>query len=463
MKIQQDTLAFETIMSAVDKVFSLVKPTFGPSGNKVIIGKNSPVTLIGGVSVLDDGVQIVKDLELEDEAENYVLKLIREVAVKTNERVGDGTTASLIMLKGILKEAKASGLPARQIVHDLNVGLKEAVAQIKTRSRAIETVEDLEKVARISFDNEVVAKLLADLIFQLGKDGLINVRPSQGVTIESEIVPGYKINQGYVSPYFANQSDKCVIEDAIVLVTDKAFYNNQEIVPIMEKVLASGKSNLVIFCKAFEGEALSTAIINKLKGSFKTLAIEVEGQQLDDIALLTGATHCLIGTKIELTDLGSAKRIVSKIEDTVIIDGGGNKETVAKTIEEFKKDPTNDIRIANLTSSVAVIKVGATTESEAKALQFKIEDASNAVKVAYQGGVVSGAGTTHASLKTSSDILNKALCYPKNQLEENLGMLLMTEDIIDPTEVVIAGIESAVSIASLLLTVRGIIYDIKPK
>lgn len=456
MKITQEK-TFDTIMSAVDKLVSLVKHTFGPNGNKVLIGKN------GFVSVLDDGVQIAKDLELEDEAENYVLKLIREVAVKTNERVGDGTTASLIMLQAILKEAKASGQEPRQIVTELNIGLKEAIAQIRKQSRAIETKVDLEKVARISFDNQEIAQLLSEIIFKLGKDGLINVQPSQGSNIESEIVAGYKINQGYVSPYFANQSDKCIIEDAVVLVTDKAFYNNQEIVPIMEKVLASGKTNLVIFCKAFEGEALSTAIINKLKGSFKTLAIEVEGQQLDDIALLTGATHCLIGTKIELTDLGTAKRIVSKIEDTVIIDGGGDKDTIAQTIEEFKKDPTNDIRIANLTSSVAVIKVGATTESEAKALQFKIEDASNAVKVAYQGGVVAGAGTTHASLKTSSTILNKALCYPKNQLEENLGIVLLTEDIIDPTEVVIAGIESAVSIACLLLTTKGIITDVKQK
>lgn len=456
MKIIQDK-AYEVILSTVDKLASLVKPTFGPAGNKVIIGKGP------NVSVLDDGVQIAKDLELEDEAENYVLKVIREVAVKTNERVGDGTTGSLIMLQAILKEAFTGQLTPREIVKDLATGLVEAVEAIKEQSRAIKTKEDLERVARISFDNPEVAKLLADIIFEIGEDGLIDVQASQGASVESEIVQGFKVHQGYVSPYMANESDKCVIEDAVVLVSDKAFYNNQEIVPIMEKVLASGKTNLVIFCKAFEGEALSTAIINRLKGSFKTLAVELQGSQLDDIALLTGATHCLAETKIELTDLGSAKRIVSRLEDTVIIDGGGDKDKIAETIADLKKNEMNARQVANLTSSVAIIKVGAKTESEAKALLFKIEDASNAIKVAYKGGVVPGAGTTLAGLTTSSDILNKALKYPRNQLEENLGTFEMTQDIIDPTEVVIAGIESAVSIASLLLTVRGIIHDIKPK
>lgn len=456
MNIIQDKTQ-ETILSAVSKLVTLVAPTFGPAGNKVIIGKGL------GVSVLDDGVQIAKDLELEDEAENYVLKLIREVAVKTNERVGDGTTGSLIMLQAILKEAKDSNLTPRQIVKDLATGLVEAVEQIKSKSKDIKTKEDLEKVARISYDNEEVSKLLAGIIFEIGEDGLIDVQPSQTTTIESEIVKGFKIRQGYVSPYMANEGDKCVIEDAVVLVTDKAFFNNQEIVPVMEAVLKSGKSNLVVFCKDFSGEALSTAIINKLKGSFKCLAIELQGSQLDDIALLTGAKHTLLEGKIELTDLGSAKRIVSKPEDTVIIDGNGDKEVIALRIAELKKDEGNARQIANLTNSVAVIKVGAKTESEAKALLFKVEDASNAVKVAFKGGVVPGAGTTHASLNTSSEILNKALKYPQAQLEENLGMLLMTEKVIDPTEVVIAGIESAVSIASLLLTTTGIINDVKTK
>lgn len=454
MKIIQENV-FEVILSAVDKLVSLVKPTYGPSGNKVIIGKGY------GVSVLDDGVQIAKDLELEDEAENYVLKIIREVAVKTNERVGDGTTSSLILLQAILKEAAKSKLSKRDIVDELNKGLVEAIEQIRDKSKDIKTKADLEKVARISFNNAEVAKLLSEIIFEIGEDGLIDVVSSQGASVESEIVAGFKLDNGYVSPYMANDGGKCVIEDAVILVTEQSFHHNQQIVPVMEMVLKDGKSNLVIFCKDFTGEALSTSIINKLKGGFRTLAIKT--QSLEDIALLTGASVVLLDNKITDTDFGYAKKVVSQIEDTVIIGGKGDKEEIASTIEELKKVESNARRVANLTSSVAVIKVGAKTESEAKALQFKVEDAANAVKVAYKGGVVAGAGVALAGVKTSSDMLNHALKYPKLQLEENMGEFSMTEDIIDPTEVVIAGVESAVSIACLLLKTTGIIYDVPKK
>jgi len=454
MKIVQGK-EFEVIMSAVNKLAELVKPTYGPSNNKIIIGKGF------GVSVLDDGVQIAKDLELEDDAENYVLKLIREVAVKTNERVGDGTTSSLILLQAILKESMKSGKTQREIVRELEKGLSEAIFMINVCSRPIKTQEDLEKVARISFDNAEIAKLLADIIFKIGENGLIDVQASQGASVESEIVAGYKSLSGFVSPYMANENDKCVINDAIILTTDKAFYNNAEIVPIMEMVLKSGKSNLVVFCKDFSGEALTTAILNKIKGSFKLLAIKANEQDMNDIALLTGSKHVLIDTKIEPTDFGFAKKVVSGLDFTKIIDGGGDKVGISETVNELKKDKANDRRVANLTNSVAVIKVGAKTESEAKALQFKVEDASNAIKVAYKGGVVKGAGVTLSGLQTSSEILNSAMQYPSKQLIENMGQFTMTDDIIDPTEVVIAGLESAVSIAKLLLETRGIIYDVK--
>lgn len=454
MKIIQGN-EFEVIMSAVNKLVELVKPTYGAAGNKIIIGKGL------NVSVLDDGVQIAKDLELEDEAENYVLKLIREVAVKTNERVGDGTTSSLILLQAILQEAIKSGKAPREIVQELEAGLTEARAQINKQSRAIETQEDLKNVARISFDNEEIAKLLAEIIFEIGENGLIDVQASQGASIESEIVQGFQVNAGFVSPYMANDNDKCVIDDAVILTTDKAFYNNAEIVPVMEMVVKSGKSNLVVFCKDFSGEALTTAILNKIKGSFKLLAVKASEQDMSDIALLTGSKHVLIDTKVDTTDFGYAKKVVSRLEDTTIIDGAGDEQSIIEVVEELKKDITNDRRVANLTNSVAVIKVGAKTESEAKALQFKVEDASNAIKVAYKGGVVTGAGMTLSGIKTSSAILNHALQYPHKQLVENMGYFKMTDDIIDPAEVVIAGLESAVSIAKLLLETKGIIYDVK--
>lgn len=458
MKIVPKNKTQDVIMSVVDTLCELVKPTYGPSENKVIIGKGF------GASALDDGVQIAKDLELEDEAENYVLKLIREVAVKTNERVGDGTTSSLIILQAILKEAKTSGLDSGQVVIELKKGMEEAVAQLKAQSRPIKTQEDLEKVALVSFNNPEIAKLLAELIFKVGENGLIDVQSSQGAVIESEIVGGFQIESGLISPHLANENEKCVIEDALILVTDKSFHTATEIVPVMEKVLASGKSNLVIFCKDFTGEALTVSIINKIKGSFRLCAVRVGDVDASDIALLTGSNLVLLESKIELTDFGYAKKVVSKLENTVIVDGGGKKEEVDQAVEELKKDKENERRVARLTNSVAVIKVGAKTGSEAKALLFKVEDASNAVKVAFKGGVVKGGGETLCSLKTSSEILNSALKYPKKQLDENIwGKLEITDDIIDPTEVLIAGIECAVSIACLLISVKGIIYDTKTK
>ena len=450
--IQENTL--ETILNAVNKLAELVKPTYGPASNKVIIGKGLYA------SVLDDGVQIAKDLELEDEAENYVLKLIKEVAIKTNDRVGDGTTSSIILLQAILSEAVKSKLTPREIVDNLDKGLKEAVKTIREQSKSIKAKEDLEKVARISFDNEEISQLLSDIIFEIGEEGLIDVQASQGATVESEVVAGFKVDNGFVSPYMITEGDKCVIEDATILVTDGSFHMNQELVPVLERVVAKGKNNLVIFCKEFTGEALSTAIVNKLKGGFRCLAIQTTGAKLDDIAVFTGARHVLLNTKIEDTDFGFAKKVVSRIEDTVIIDGSGDTKAY---VEDLKAQGGNESRVANLTNAVAVIKVGAKTESEAKALQFKVEDASNAIKVAYKGGVVSGAGTTLAKLKTSSDILNKAMKYPNKQLKVNMGDFEVTDNIIDPAEVVIAGIESAVSIAKLLITTTGIIYETNDK
>src|ERR1035437_6471460 len=333
MKIIQGS-EFEVIMSAVNKLVELVKPTYGAAGNKIIIGKGF------GVSVLDDGVQIAKDLELEDDAENYVLKLIREVAVKTNERVGDGTTSSLILLQAILKEAMKSGKSQREIVKELEEGLTEAIFMINVLSKPIKTQEDLEKVARISFDNAEIAKLLADIIFKIGENGLIDVQASQGASIESEIVSGFKTLSWFGSPYMANDNDKCVIDDAVILTTDKAFYNNAEIVPVMEMVVKSGKSNLVVFCKDFSGEALTTAILNKIKGSFRLVAIKANEQDMSDVALLTGAKHVLLDTKVEPTDFGYAKKVVSRLEDTKIIDGGGDKVGISETVNELKKDKT---------------------------------------------------------------------------------------------------------------------------
>ena len=453
-------------MSAVNKLVELVKPTYGPAENKVIIGKGY------GASALDDGVQIAKDLELENEAENYVLKLIREVAVKTNEMVGDGTTSSLIMLQAIMKEAL--GKDRKRTVNELKQGLREAVEQLKAKSEPIKTREDLEKVALVSFNDKEIAKLLSDLIYQIGENGLIDVQLSQGASIESEVIGGFKIDSGYASLYMVSSGNKSVTEDAVILATDKSFLNNLDVLPVMEKVLEMGKNNLVVFCKDFGGEALATTVLNRRSGKFNLCAIKSSEQDIKDIALITGANHVLLENKINIADFGFAKRVVAEADNTKIIGGNGKKEKLDEVVNELKKDEKNNKRIANLTNSVAVIKVGAKTENEAKALQFKIEDASNAVRVAFRGGVVAGAGQTLASLNTSCSALNKALKYPKKQLEKNLGLkrslwqrlcgqggFIFSDDIIDPTEVLIAGIECAISIACLLITTTSIIYDTK--
>lgn len=459
MKIIQKNV-FPIICSTVDKLVDLVKPTFGPSGNKVIIGKGF------GVSVLDDGVQIAKDLELDNKIENYILQIVKNVAIKTNEKVGDGTTGSLIVLQGLLKEIKKSKLVSNKIVEELEIGLKEAIEQIRKLSKPIKTKSDLEKVALISFNNGEVAKLLSEIVFKIGENGLIDVQSSQGLNIESEMVAGFKIDKGFVSPYLITEKDSCIIENTKVLVTNKTFLMNQEIVPILEDIVKSGGNSLVVFCKDFGGEALSTAIINKLKGGFRLLPVQVNEEEGTDIALLTGASY-VTDRKIEMSDFGKAKKIVSKADNTIIIGGDSKKEDINNLIKELKSYTVGALkekaerRLANLTSSVAIIKVGASTEDEAKALKYKVEDASNAVRVAFRSGVVVGAGETLSNIKTSSKILNKALEYPKKQLIQNMGEFNLDDSIIDPTEVLIAGVESAVSITKLLVTTKGIIVDTK--
>lgn len=471
MRIEQkDT--FRIIMSAVNQLCDLVRPTFGPSSNKVIIGKGFYV------SALDDGVQIAKDLELNDDAENYVLKLIREVAVRTNDRAGDGTTGSLIILQALMQEIEKNGkIDGRKITEELKQGLGEAVKQLQKQAKKIKTKEDLEKVARISFDNPDVAKLLAEIVYKIGPEGLINVETSPGFDIESEMADGFSMQGGFISPYMITEREECVLDNPYILVANSEFVNETEVMPIMTKILENGNNSLAVFCKSMEGSALATLVINKVQGKFKSVAIVTMKQSdYEDIALLTGATLFTPEkgkADIQIKDLGRANKIIVKRENTTIIGGKGNKSQIKTRVKELE-DKMNEAkdsltreqtryRLAHLTDSVAIIKVGANTEQEAKALKFKVEDASNAVKVAYKDGVVKGAGIALMNIKTSSSLLNKALQYPHKQLVENMGEFELSDDIIDPVSVLIAGLESAVSIACLLSTTKGIIVEEKPK
>lgn len=470
MKIVDKKEVFNTILSTVNKLVDLVKPTFGPASNKVVIGKGFYV------SALDDGVQIAKDLELEDEAENYVLKLIKEVAIRTNDRVGDGTTSSLIILQALMQEIEKEGrIDGRKITGELKQGLVEAVEQLRETAKKIKTKGDLEKVARVSFDNADIAKLLAEIVYKIGPDGLIDVEISQGLDIESEMMGGFKMHGGYVSPYMIIEKEEAVLEDPYILVSNTEFVNEQELMPLLESILKSGKNSLVIFCKGIEGGALNLLVINKIQGKFKSVAVKAVND-FEDVALITGATIFSPDKgkpDIQIKDLGRAKKVIVKRDSTVIIGGKSNKTVFATRIAELKekmenaKDNTTKeqtrYKLARLTNSVAVIKVGANTENEAKALRYKIEDASNAVKVAYKDGVVKGAGVALMNIKTSSPILNRALQYPHKQLIENMGEFVISGDVIDPVSVLIAGMESAVSIVCLLCTTKGIIVEEKAK
>lgn len=458
-------------MTTVNTLCDLVRPTFGPASNKVIIGKSQLY-----VSALDDGVQIAKDLQLDDETQNTVLKLIREVAVKTNDRVGDGTTSSLIILQALMQEVEKNGkIDGRKIGDELKKGLEEAVSQLRKQSKKIKGKQELEEVARISFDNEEVAKLLAEMVHTIGPDGIIDVEMSAGFGIESELTKGFTVQGGYISPYMVTEREEAVFDNPYILVSDGTFVNGSEIVPIMEKIVQSGGNSLVIFSKGFEGEALATALINKAQGKFKTLAVKTF-EHYEDIALLTGATAQMSekGSKpLELSDLGRAKKVIAKRDSTVIIGGKGVKAKIEKFAQELRQkaeEATHPLRknqtlyrLGRLTNNVGVIRVGAPTENEAKALQYKVEDASHAVRVAYRDGVVAGAGEALLKIKTSSPILNEALKAPRKQLEENMGPITMSKSIIDPVSVLIAGLESAVSIATLLVSTKGIIVEERPK
>jgi len=491
---------FDVIRSAVNKTVDLIKPTFGPSGNKVIISK-----LTHGY-VLDDGVQIARDLELSDPSENAVLKVVREVAIKTNDRVGDGTTGSLIILQAIIDEiAKLHFRDGRKLDRELKKGFEEAKEQILKSAKTIKTKEDLYKVALVSFDDEKIARLIANAWFKLGVDGVLTVDRSNTMETVMELTDGISLNKGYLSPYMITnpQRMEAVFEKAYILITDFRLTEANDVINIMNKLAEKKILNLVIIADNIEQQALATLLVNKMKGIFNTIAISAPDSGssrtvfLEDIALMTGAKLFSEkkGDKLEdakISDLGRCGRFISKRNESIIVDPKGDakktKAMVKSLLEalssESNKSYKEDIkkRIARFSNKVGVIKVGAPTENETNALRYKIEDAVNSTLSAFKGGVVAGAGVGLLELKTSSEILNEALSVPFRQLKNNIGLdshrpLAKGESInvvtgeigpwhkigvMDPAEVLIAQIESAVSIASLLVTSSGMVVE-KPQ
>lgn len=505
--VQKDT--FKTIVTVVNKMVDFIRPTFGPASNKIIIDK-LPYRM-----VCDDGVQAARDFELNDPVENAVVKLIRTTAVTTNDRVGDGTTGALIMLQAIINEvARKSNFDGRKIELELKRALEEVKTQLKKSAKTIKTKEELEKVALVSFDNKEIAKMIAETYHKLGKDGLITIDKSPSMSTTLHTTDGVKVDRGFLSPYMVNNPERmeAVIEKPFILLTDYRITETSDILPIMDKLAKAGKAKLVIIAENVEQNALATMVINQphvlnpqtqRPGTFQSVAVNVPQVEnrtsyLEDLAMLTGAKVFSAGKgdklgSCEITDLGQAEKFIARRDESIIVEPKGDKASIKKAIADLTKaidlEPDENkkkaiaTRLAMFKNTLAVIKVGAPTETEQRALKYKVEDCVNAVKVAFKGGVVCGGGLALSRLKTSSKILNAALQYPSKQLYENMGMdeeyngpddealnvvsmkqgKFMDVGVVDPVDVLIAAVESAVSIASVLLTSSGIVVEYTPK
>lgn len=492
--------AFKVIQSAINNAVDVIRPTYGPAGNKVIISK----VLFKGI--IDDGVQIARELELPDANENAVWQQAKEVAIKTNDLVGDGTTGALIMLQAGLNEiGRKIKINGWKISAELKKGFEEMKKQLLKQARPIKTKEDLKKVALISFDNEEVAEIISDLYFKLGKEGIITLDKSPTMGTFAEFTEGVKLDRGYISQYMITNNERMEteLEKVAILLTDYRLIDANDVIPIMEKLRLSGKTQLVIIADNVEQSALATLVINKLQGKFLTVAINIQTSDdkkvlMEDLALMTGAKVFseAKGDNVQeatLEDLGSCERFICRRDESIIVGPKGKKKEIAEAILALRgalENEKSEARKASLsrrlglfTGKLAVIKVGAPTEAEQKSLRYKVEDAVHAVKAAFKGGVVPGAGMALASVKTSSPILNEALKQPHRQLCENMGIeddLMLAKDsvlnvvtgqvgnfmevgVMDPVEVLIAGVGSAVSMISELVTSSGIIVETPKK
>lgn len=498
---------FEIIERAVNKAVDLVRPTYGPAANKVIISK------VTHGFVVDDGVQILRDLELEDPNENAVLKVVREAAIRTNDRAGDGTTGASIMLKSIVNQVAAMfHRDGHKVERELRAGAIEAVEQLRAQAKPVKTLEELKKVARISYDNEEISALLAETWHAVGKDGVVTVDGGATMKTTAELAEGIKLVNGFISPIMVTNPERMesVLEKPYILITDYRLTEAKDVLEVMNKLAAAGKHTLLVIAENVENHALATLIINEphvmnphtgKPGVMQSVAVVAPGGEdrtvmLEDVALLTGGRVISMskGDKIEevkVEDLGQAERFIGRRDGSVIIGPKGKKADVKKAIADLSsaieaaeserdKDRLRK-RLAFFANKIAVIRVGAPTDNEQRALKYKVEDAVNAVRSAYRSGVVCGSGLALARLETSSPILNAALKAPHKQLIENMGLempVLKEEEaynvvtgktgkflevgVIDPVDVLIAGVESAVSIATLLVTTSGMIVE-RPK
>ncbi len=515
--------ARKALQAGIDKLADTVKITLGPKGRNVVLDKK-----FGAPLITNDGVTIAKDIELEDAFENMGAQLVKEVATKTNDAAGDGTTTATLLAQAIINEGMkniAAGANPMILKKGIAKAVDTAVETIKKNSKPVEGSEDIARVGTVSSADESVGKLIAEAMEKVTSDGVITIEESKTAETYSEVVEGMQFDRGYISPYMVTDTEKmeAVYDDPFVLITDKKISNIQEILPLLEQLVQSGKK-LVIIAEDIEGEALTTIILNNLRGVFKCAAVKAPGfgdrrkEMLKDIAILTGAEVITEELGLELKDtqisqLGRARQIVIQKENTIIVDGAGDsneiKDRVAQikaqietTTSDFDKEKLQE-RLAKLSGGVAVIKVGAATEIEMKEKKLRIEDALAATKAAVEEGIVAGGGTAlinaipavnalietlEGDEKTGAQIIGKALEAPLRQIALNAGLEgsviidkivnaekvgygfdaynetyvdMIPAGIVDPTKVTRSALQNAASVAAMVLTTESLVADIK--
>ena len=514
--------ARKKLKNGADKLANAVKVTLGPKGRNVVLDKS-----YGAPVITNDGVSIAKEIELEDRTENMGAQIVKEASEKTNDMAGDGTTTACVLAQALIAEGLknvTAGANPLAIKRGIDKGVEAVVANLKEMSKPVTKKEEMAQVATISAESAELGNLIAEVMTEVGKDGVVTVEESKNLDIRKEIVKGLQFDRGYCSAYMVTDAERmeAVLEDPYILITEKKISSLPELLPILEKVVQTGKKELVIIADDIEGDALATLVVNKLRGIFNALAVKAPGfgdrkkEMLADIAAVTGATVVSeqLGMKLEnvtIKDLGSARRVVAGKEKTVIVEGKGDKELIenrvkqikneiAKTESDFDKEKLQE-RLAKLAGGVAVIKVGAATEIEQKSRQHKTEDALSATRAAVEEGIVPGGGVALLNSIKALDkvqvdgeemiginILKRALEEPIRQIAANAGVEgavviekirqsngnvgfnaakmkyedMLVAGVVDPTKVVRATIQNAASAASILLTTEAMVVE-KPK
>ena len=516
-----DEEARRALGRGVDALANAVKVTLGPKGRNVVLDKK-----YGAPTITNDGVTIARDIELEDPFENMGAQLVKEVATKTNDIAGDGTTTATLLAQAMIQEGirnVVAGANPMIVKKGIETAVKTLVEEIKSKAQKVETKAKIAQVAAISSGDAEVGDLIAEAMEKVGKDGVITVEESKSMDTNLSVVEGMQFDRGYISPYMVTDTEKmeAVMDDPYVLITDRKISSVADILPVLEQVVKQGKQ-IVIIAEDLDGEALATIVVNKLRGTFKALAVKAPGfgdrrkAMLEDIAILTGGTVISeeIGRKLDsvtLEDLGRARQVRSTKEETTIVDGAGDKAQIAARVDQLKKqiaDTTSDFdreklqeRLAKLSGGVAVVEIGAATEVEMKDKKYRVEDALNATRAAVEEGIVAGGGTTfidilpaldkiqaEGDVKVGVEIVKRAIEAPVRQIAENAGLEgsvvvdsvkkagdgvgfnalentyvdMIGAGIVDPAKVTRSALQNAASIAAMVLTTETLVTD-KPE